>query len=217
RQLETLEQHSPWANWLIILVCCFFYGAIFFGYLPHEHFGDWVLQDFSFPGLVGHIFLHGGFGHLLGNMIFLWVFGNAVCGNVKNVSYLGFFFAAGILAACIHLLVDGSPAIGASGAVNGVVGLVLAMYPINRVEMLWVFFFRFGTFRAPVWAMIFVWLAFDIYGVVSGEQRVAYWAHLGGLMSGFVLGLVGLHFGWLQLTTYDNRSFYEILRGEHPE
>lgn len=117
----------------------------------------------------------------------------------------------------MHVLADGSPAIGASGAINGIVGIVLAMYPLNRVHVAWVFLIRGGTFSCPAWIIILFWFVFDIWGVVSGGDHIAYWAHIGGLIGGVMVGLLCLHRGWFQLTHYDNRSLLDLMRGAEDE
>lgn len=216
-EIETLEQERPWANWLIVAACTVTsLIAIFGGGLYEGDFDAWILDGYSLPGLFAHVFMHANILHLMGNMIFLWVFGNAICTNISNLRYLAVFVACTFLSAVVHNTVDGNLAVGASGAINGIVGMVLALYPLNRVHMLWVFMFRGGSCSCRAWMIIMAWFAFDIWGVAKGGGMVAYWAHLGGLAGGLAIGLVGLHFGWFQLTCYDNRSLLEILRGEEP-
>lgn len=209
-EIETLTQERPWANWLVVAACTLVSLAAFGGKVTDEMFEALVLQGWSMPGLVGHVLLHADFSHLLGNMIFLWVFGNAVCTNTSNWLYLPVFLACALIAAVVHLLADGSPAIGASGAINGIVGIVLAMYPLNRVNVLWLFLVRGGSFSCSAWKIILFWFAFDIWGIVTGGDQIAYWAHIGGVG----IGLLCLHHGWFQLTQLDHRSLLQILRGE---
>jgi membrane associated rhomboid family serine protease len=217
-EIETLQQERPWANWLIIAACSLIsLTAIFGGGLESGEFDALVLDGFSFPGLVGHILLHGDLPHLLGNMIFLWVFGNAICTNTNNWIYLATFLVCTLLAAVTHNLVDGSYAIGASGAINGIVGITLAMYPLNRVHLFWLFLIRGGSTSCKAWIIIVAWFAFDLWGALTGGGMIAYWAHIGGFLGGLGFGLSALHFGWFQLTEYDNRSLLEIIRGEHQD
>lgn len=217
-EIETLQQEKPWANWLIVAACSLVsLVAMFGGGLDSGAFDALVLDGFSFPGLVGHVFLHADLIHLLGNMVFLWVFGNAVCTNTSNWVYLGTFFVCTLLAGVTHVLLDGSLAIGASGAINGIVGVTLAMYPLNRVYLFWVFLIRGGTTSCKAWLIIGAWFLFDIWGAVSGGGMIAYWAHIGGFLGGLAFGLTALHFGWIQLTEYDNRSLLDIIRREQPE
>lgn len=216
-EIETLTQERPWANWLVVAVCSMVSLAAIFGDMPEETVGALVLHGWSFPGLIGHVLLHADLTHLIGNMIFLWVFGNAICTNTSNWLYVPTFVACTLMAAVVHVVADGSPAIGASGAINGIVGIVLAMYPLNRVHVFWVFLIRGGSFSCPAWGIILLWFAFDVWGVVTGGDSIAYWAHVGGLLGGVAIGLLCLHFGWFQLTQYDHRSLLQILRGEEAE
>tara|TARA_R110002096_G_scaffold54517_19_gene140665 strand:- start:120 stop:932 length:813 start_codon:yes stop_codon:yes gene_type:complete len=221
-RIETLEQDVPWANWLIIAVCTLT-SLLFFSNGPTEedfitgrHWSiPMILNGWNPVGLVGHIFLHTDIFHLLGNMLFLWVFGNSVCTNIGNGRYLLLFLFVTIIAAIFHNLFSGGLAVGASGAINGVVGVVLALYPINRVHVWYLFFFRFGTWEVSAWLIILVWLAFDIWGVITGGGMVAYWAHIGGLIAGVGLGTLALQKTWVMLTEYDNRSLLEILTGQN--
>ncbi len=216
-EIETLVQRRPWANWLIVAACSVVSViALFGGGFESGAVDALILDGFSFPGIVGHVLLHGDLFHLIGNMIFLWVFGNAICTNTNNWIYMVTFLACTLLSAITHVLVDGSLAIGASGAINGIVGVTLAMYPINRVYLFWLFLIRGGSFSCSAWLIIVAWFLFDIWGVISGGGMIAYWAHIGGFLGGLAFGLTALHFGWIQLTEYDNRSLLEIIRGEHP-
>lgn len=217
-EIETLQQERPWANWLIVAACSVVsLIALFGGGLESGDFDALILDGFSFPGIIGHVLLHGGLIHLVGNMIFLWVFGNAVCTNTNNWIYLATFLICTLVAAVTHVLLDGALAIGASGAINGIVGVTLAMYPLNRVYLLWVFFIRGGSTSCKAWLIILAWFLFDIWGVLSGGGMIAYWAHIGGFLSGLGFGLTALHFGWFQLTEFDNRSLLEIIRRESRE
>ena len=96
-EIETLKQVRPWANWLLVGLCSIV-SLIFFGDgLSEEAVDRMVLYGWDFTGLVGHVFLHGGLFHLVGNMIFLWVFGNAICTNIGNFKYLLAFFGCTLL------------------------------------------------------------------------------------------------------------------------
>jgi len=170
-----------------------------------------VLQDWNLPGMIGHVFLHGGPLHLAGNMLFLWAFGNAVCAKLSNFTYLAVFFALAILSATVHLMFDGRPAIGASGAINGVVGLFLVYFPRNNIRCFEWFFFRFGTFSVSSIWMILLWLLFDLWGA-TGEGRVAHFAHLGGLVAGVMIGLGSLVFDVVKMTKTES-SLLEMIKG----
>ena len=217
-EIETLQQEKPWANWLIVAACSIVSViALFGGGLEAGEFDALVLDGFSFPGLLGHVLLHADLIHLIGNMIFLWVFGNAICTNTNNWIYLATFLTCALIAAVVHVLMDGSPAIGASGAINGIMGVAFAMYPLNRIYLFWLFLIRGGSVSCKAWLIIVAWFLFDIWGVISGGGMTAYWAHIGGFLGGLGFGLVALHYGWFQLTEYDNRSLLQIIRREYPE
>ncbi len=216
-EIETLQQERPWANWLIVGACSLVSLAVIFKMdLPFDYHAL-ILRGFSMPGFLGHILLHGGFMHLIGNMIFLWVFGNAVCTNINNWVYLIAFLFCTVVSASVHVLMDGQPAIGASGAINGIVGMVFAMYPLNRVHLYWLVFFNGGSTSCRAWVIIMAWFVFDIGGALIGSHGVAYWAHIGGFIGGVCFGLVALKTGWVELTQYDNRSLLDIIRGEDNE
>lgn len=212
-EIETLIQERPWANWLIVAACTLVSLAAFFATNDSWVF-PLVLDGFALPGLIGHVLLHADFFHLLGNMVFLWVFGNAICANIGNLRYLILFLACILVSAAAHVVMDGNPAIGASGAINGIVGVVLAMYPLNRIHLFWFLFIRGGTFACRAFWIILAWFAFDLFGVVTGGGTIAYWAHIGGFLGGLAIGLLALHHDWIRLTTYDNRCLLEILKRE---
>lgn len=164
----------------------------------------WILHGWNPQGIIGHMWLHGGFLHLLGNMWFLWLFGNAVCAKVGNkwfgLMYLGFGFAA----AATHLLFSGEPALGASGAINGVVGMFLVFFPENDTSaVLSLFFFYWRRFSISSYWLILLWFAFDIWGAMRGAGGTAYFAHLGGFAAGFVLATFLLERKWVTMEEYE--------------
>lgn len=216
-EIETLEQERPWANWGIIGVISIVSLGWILGIFTDEQVMPLVLHGWSPLGIFGHVLLHGDFLHWLGNMVFLWVFGNAICTNIGNWRYLGVFVGCTLIAAAVQNIMDGSLTIGASGAINGITGLTLAMYPLNRVSVFWLFIVKGGSFQCRSWLIIVLWLLFDLWGVATGVGGTAYWAHIGGLCGGVLIGLVGLHTGWIQLTECDNRSLLQILRREREE
>lgn len=216
-RIDTLFKHRPLANWVILaLTVLSFFVLAGEGY-SEEALEAMILDGWGPAGLLGHLWLHAGFMHLVGNMIFLWVFGNAVCGNTSNRMYPLVYLGFGLAAAATHLVFDGEPAVGASGAINGVVGMALAMYPLNRVSVAWFFLIRFGTFQVPLWGLAVFWLVFDLWGAVTGGGNVAYWAHLGGFFAGLGAGYLSLRKGWVTLTRYDHRSLEEIFTGKTSE
>jgi membrane associated rhomboid family serine protease len=185
----------PAFNWGLLVVTIYsFFANPAFTSGPYEVAHHWVLSDWSIDQLVGHMFLHADIMHLIGNMLFLWVFGNAICAKIGNIAFAPTYLALGVLAGAAHLTFDGAPAVGASGAINGVVGMFLFWYPRNQISCVWLLgtagAFEFSSF----WAIL-TWLAFDILGAMIGMEGVGYIAHLAGFVGGFALaaGLTALN------------------------
>ncbi len=153
------------------------------------------------------MFLHGGWFHLIGNMWFLWVFGNNVEDSMGHVRYLGFYLLCGLAAAAAQTLVNPSspiPMVGASGAISGVMGAYIVLYPKVRVHMLIFLGFFVTTVVVPAYLMLGYWFLLQLLGGVPtlGDDKggVAFWAHAGGFVAGALLiqifkdpGLVAKH------------------------
>jgi membrane associated rhomboid family serine protease len=147
--------------------------------------------------LFTHMFLHGSWMHLLGNMWFLWIFGNNVEDSMGHSRFVVFYLACGLAAALLQVFItptSGVPMVGASGAISGVMGGYVMLYPRARVYVLLPLGFFITSIVVPAWTMIGYWAFIQlISGVVSlgaqGEAGggVAFWAHLGGLVGGVVL------------------------------
>ena len=145
------------------------------------------------------MFLHGGWMHLIGNMLFLWVFGNNVEDSMGRLRFVAFYIICGIAAAVAHIIVTPSspvPTVGASGAISGILGAYLLLYPRVRVKMLFIFIIFFKVFRIPAWIVLLWWFMIQVLTglpelspmrreVISGG--VAVWAHIGGFVTGLVL------------------------------
>jgi membrane associated rhomboid family serine protease len=144
------------------------------------------------------MFLHGGWGHLLGNLMFFWVFGNNVEDSMGRFRFLVFYLICGVAAAAAHILVQPSsplPTVGASGAISGVLGAYLVLYPKIRVNMLFIFVIFFKVIAIPAWVVLVFWF---LWQVITGLPElmavrpdvsggVAVWAHIGGFVAGMVL------------------------------
>jgi membrane associated rhomboid family serine protease len=145
------------------------------------------------------MFMHGGIAHIAGNMLFLWIFGDNVEDRMGHIRYLVFYLVCGLLATFAHVLTtaafassEGSllvPSLGASGAISGVLGGYILLYPTRRVTVL---LFRILT-EVPAWVAIGMWFGFQlisglgVLGAGSAEGGVAYAAHIGGFIAGLVL------------------------------
>ncbi len=223
-------QRIPWMNWLLMLLIAFaFAGQQFAPHVAERFilgigatgipesgiFGFMRIREVDESPLswIGYMFLHGGYMHLLGNLLFMWVFGNAVCSKVGNIVYLVFWIGIGLLAALAHTSTSAAPVLGASGAINGVVGAFLILYPTNSVTMFFffflMFFFRLGTFLLSSYWVILMWFAFDVFGLVVGGGSTAYGAHLGGFLGGATFLVILLMLGFCQATEYE-RNLLEI-------
>jgi membrane associated rhomboid family serine protease len=151
---------------------------------------------------VAHIFtsmfLHGSWMHLLGNMWFLWLFGNNIEDSMTRVRFLVFYLLCGIAAALLQVAADpGSivPMVGASGAISGVMGAYLVLYPRVRVFTLVPLGFMLTSVALPAWVMLLYWAGIQFLSGVTtmgGEATggVAFWAHIGGFVAGVVLVLL---------------------------
>lgn len=138
------------------------------------------------------IFLHGGWMHFLGNMLFLYIFGDNVEDRLGHVLYAVFYLAVGVLAGLSHYMADPTstvPTIGASGAIAGVMGAYFLLYPHARVlTVIWVFLFL-EFIVLPAWLLLGLWFALQLFqswaaSATPGAGGVAWWAHIGGFAIG---------------------------------
>jgi membrane associated rhomboid family serine protease len=220
-RLETAYTRIPFTNAVLVGIISLVFFLIAFDAVSEEGAAEFILRDWSLPQMIGNTFLHGGFFHLLGNMIFLWVFGNVVCGTVGNIAYPLLYLFLGLAASASHLAFDGHPALGASGAINGVVGMSLILFPVNRLKCWYVFSMPFmgimwksGTFQTKAYWMIFAWAVFDILGVLMGGGNTAYWAHIGGFATGMIVASCLILFNVVE--TFDP-TLFDILAGRPVE
>jgi membrane associated rhomboid family serine protease len=153
------------------------------------------------------MFLHGGIVHIAGNMLFLWIFGNNVEDRLGRLRYLVFYFGAGLAATYTQSLVAAigsapglptqnelTPMVGASGAIAGVLGAYLLMFPRARVTTL-VFFFFITVFDFPAYVVLGMWFVLQVFSGVasigaSASSGVAFFAHIGGFVAGMILLLI---------------------------
>ncbi|MEM5812548.1 MAG: rhomboid family intramembrane serine protease, partial [Candidatus Aenigmatarchaeota archaeon] len=141
---------------------------------------------FSFFTILTSMFLHGGIGHIAGNMWYLWLFGDNVEDRFGKIKFLIFYICAGFFAAFVHYISDPFseiPAIGASGAISGVLGAYMAIFPSVRVKTIGPFY---QIFEIPAWALIGFWFVLQLFsGIFTiigglGGGGIAFWAHIGG-------------------------------------
>lgn len=166
-------------------------------------------------GLVTSMFLHGGFMHLAGNMLFLWIFGDNMEEQFGHVGFLLFYLACGIAATLAHWasVPDSTvPLVGASGAIAGVMGGYLLLFPRAKVDILFIFVIFFRIFSVPAWVMLGVWFGLQLInglGSSADAAGVAYWAHAGG----FIIGLLFALPLWLRQGA---RKYWQTNHGHPP-
>lgn len=154
----------------------------------------WAMRELAFVpseprplAFLGHMFLHGGWMHLGGNMVFLWIFGRLSEERLGHLGFAGFYLLSGFAAAALHAGTTGrpdAPMIGASGAVSGAIGAALALAPRAQIKVLYWFFF-IGTFHLAIGWWVLIWLAGQVFSASRGVGNVAYVAHLGGFGAGY--------------------------------
>lgn len=142
-----------------------------------------------------HMFLHGSWMHLLGNMWFLWLFGNNIEDSMSRTRFVIFYLACGLAAAALQVWAEPDsfiPMVGASGAISGVMGAYLVLFPRVRVFTLVPLGFFITSIALPAWVMLIYWAFLQFAGGLTrigaeGEGGVAFWAHVGGFVAGVVL------------------------------
>lgn len=144
--------------------------------------------------LVTHMFLHGGWFHIIGNLWFLWVFGDNVEDSMGPMRFTVFYLLCGLAAAGAQILADPSttaPMVGASGAIGGVMGGYARLYPHARVQTLLFLGFYVTTLAIPAIGMLGYWFFIQVAGGIPALQSagggVAFWAHIGGFLAGLIL------------------------------
>jgi len=144
------------------------------------------------------MFLHGSWAHIIGNSLFLWVFGDNIEESMGSIRFVAFYLICGIVAALAHLLTQpGSPVptVGASGAISGIMGAYLVLYPHARVNMLFIFVIILRVIPVPAWMVLIWWFLIQVFTGLPELTRmrpdvsggVAVWAHVGGFVAGVAL------------------------------
>lgn len=171
----------------------YMYGAIPAVVLGHAQLPHELVGLPAYGTLISSMFLHGGWMHLIGNMLYLWIFGNNVEDVMGHTKFVFFYIICGVIAALSHSLIDPQstiPMVGASGAISGILGAYLLLYPHARVLVLVPFGF-FGTFNVPAAMVLGLWFLMQVFsgGMSLGHEGggVAFFAHIGGFLAGMVL------------------------------
>jgi len=203
-RVDVPHEHRPVMNWVVLAAAVLVFRM---QQADPSITMRYCLNGWGIRGLLGSIWLHGSWLHLLGNSLYLWVFGNAVCSKLGNVGYLPAYVGLGIAGGIGHLLFDGGPAIGASGAISGLIGMHLVLFPTEPIRC---FFFWIFLPHRPSWFkfkslwFILPWFGLNIYGAMYGSWGIAYLAHVGGFVGGVALALLLLKTGDIRVARYDN-------------
>ena len=162
-----------------------------FGTIPTE-----ILAGEDYFTLLTNMFLHGGWMHIIGNMLFLWVFADNIEAVVGNINFLAFYLLGGLFASGLHIVLNSTsniPAVGASGAISAVMGAYLIMFPKSQIKVFVMFLFR--SIHMSALAFLGLWF---IQNLISGlgslgpasaqTAGTAWWAHIGGFIFGVAAG-----------------------------
>lgn len=216
----------PYVNLAIIAVCLLLHVAQLVS--P----GDWVDRLILHPSgaisetgiddgwprqpwsIVTHAFMHANFAHLIGNMLFLFLFGCGLNADLGHVRYLAFYLLGAAIAGPMNMVLTDRGCLGASGAISFVTGIVAAFYPRNEVRFwyfIWIFLYmRHDTFEVSALWAIAMWFGFDLWGVLSEglSSGIGYIAHITGYLAGFGLGILMLKRGWFESDGHDIITWY---------
>jgi membrane associated rhomboid family serine protease len=165
------------------------------GFIPAVFFGRADLPQHWIPpeqSIVTSMFMHGGWIHLIGNMLYLWIFGDNVEDRVGHARFVVFYLACGLVAALAQGLPDMTstvPMIGASGAISGVLGAYIVLYPRANVLVALPLLIVFYTLRVPAWVVLGMWFVGQLLSSLGAAQGggVAFGAHVGGFIAGVAL------------------------------
>ena len=195
----------PIVCYLLIGISCFIFlwqatlpadlsnKAIYnFGVVPASLLGEKEAYIPSFLTIFSSMFMHGGWMHLIGNMLFLWIFGDNVEDSMGKVKFICFYLLSGIAAALLQAIIDPTseiPMIGASGAIAGVLGAYLILYPRANVNVLFWLIIFITVIRVPAFIVLGVWIISQFFSAsFTGDGAgVAYFAHIGGFIAGALL------------------------------
>src|SRR3990172_3324972 len=209
---STRSRTTPYVNVALIAACIgvFVYELTLSAVDINRFFVDWGLIPKQIVDWLGSpsgteepatvfssMFVHGGWLHLIGNMLYLWVFGDNVEDAMGHLPYLLFYALAGVGAAALQVFVDQDsliPMVGASGAISGVLAAYLVLYPRATVAVVIPLLWFFGAFPVPAAFLIIFWFLMQLLngvaslGTATGvTEGVAVWAHVGAFLTGFVL------------------------------
>ncbi|MEL6573832.1 MAG: rhomboid family intramembrane serine protease [Pseudomonadota bacterium] len=193
----------PYVTYALIAmnVAVFLYGLAFITtdaavsrlYFDYAMIPARIAAGENYGSFVTSIFLHAGFMHIAGNMLFLWIFGDNMEDEMGHVPFLLFYLACGIGASWAQMAADPLspiPTVGASGAIAGVMGGYILMFPKAKVDILIILIIIFRIIPVPAFIMLGLWFALQLFQSIGSDTSgggVAYWAHSGGFIIGAIL------------------------------
>ncbi len=190
---------TPYITYFLIGVCCFVFALQYlsqmnplifynYGFIPNDFF-----SNYSSLTIYTSMFLHGGIFHIAGNMLYLWIFGDNVEDCLGKFRFIIFYLLCGTIAALCQGFVDPTsnvPMVGASGAIAGILGAYLMLFPKANVKCLVFIIIIIQMIRIPAFLVLGFWIIlqfFSIPGSIGSEGGTAYFAHIGGFLAGMVL------------------------------
>ncbi|MBU9696813.1 rhomboid family intramembrane serine protease [Rhodobacteraceae bacterium HSP-20] len=200
-----IRDHNPSGRRPIVTLCLIganvlIFVAYWLGLPSEEALGRFFMEFGLVPARISYgegywtfvssMFLHGGWMHLLGNMLFLHIFGDNLEEEMGHLPYLGFYLLSGFGAAVLQYLAEPQsmvPMVGASGAIAGVMGGYLLLFPKARVDVFFFFVVFFRIIPIPAWIVLGIWFAIQLgsgWMTPADMGGVAYWAHVGGFVAG---------------------------------
>ncbi|MEM2928005.1 MAG: rhomboid family intramembrane serine protease [Nitrososphaerota archaeon] len=201
---ENPTRTKPFITWTIIIITVLVFIWQFQNNMNEEiiyNYGEipiLILKGEKLYTLITSIFLHGSILHIFGNMLYLFVFGDNVEDRFGHFKFLILYFLFGIAGSLTHSIIaytsDSTdlliPAIGASGAISGILGAYIVLFPKARIISIVPSYFFIRIARIPAIFFIGFWFILQfLYGVLSVTTGVAYWAHIGGFISGFIIAI----------------------------
>lgn len=165
-----------------------------YGTIPNE-----IINGEDWYSLLSSMFLHGGWMHIIGNMLFLWIFADNIEAIIGSTAFIMFYILGGLFASGAHIITDPDsliPTVGASGAISAVMGTYLVMFPKSRIKIIFIVFL--SIFYLPAFAFLGLWFVQQLFSGIgsiapqTAEEAggVAWWAHIGGFVYGAILGFV---------------------------
>ncbi|MDR3709713.1 MAG: rhomboid family intramembrane serine protease [Capsulimonadaceae bacterium] len=220
-------EHKPYVTIGLIVVNCLVYAItvphfeIIFGSIRQGVVADWALRrDQMDPvHLITSMFLHENFLHIAGNMLFLWIFGTAAEGRLRPLKFLTLYLGTGMIGGIIQSLTFSGYSLGASGAIMGVAGAYVHMFPHAAIRVFWTFVYRWGISDWPAWGVVTYFIFFDVLNglILRVHDGVAHLIHISAFIAGFVLAMVmrarrdTMAMSGVQATRADLRNELELM------